>query len=626
MIFHSWFVSLFGLPLVLTVCSSFTVDPFHSHQRPLAPSLLHPSLPSALYSGKFSYEYIPPNPEASPGESDYYNGLRSSYPPDTPAGLRGEAIRSALTTTERCLTWEWSGLHSSGVLQIEGQGTRDFLQNKLTGTFVGDAVKHFQEACMLDSKGWLVDWLRVSLQDDGQRAWILTSPGHATSELLQRLDPFVFPMDQITLTNFDFQSKNNVFAFSLASTQWEHVRLTMERLQQSTKLLPPTIVPSKMFPTDASDFCLLKISDTVQMLVVPSVGLPSVACVGYSFVFFGSSEGVTIGQRLYQHLIQEDNLEGPVEVGPRELETLRVQAGQPGYGHEYGRAVVALQDRSSAIEDKKKNMIKTSPLELHWKTMLDLEKGCYLGQEGIASVLKNPRGPARQLYSVVFHDDFNLYETQSRGDQSTVDNLTFLPRPGQKLFALGSNEQLMVGMLTSVGEAGGTGNRNTVALALIKRADSIQKQMKELDLSIERTDNEAEVTLSSGMIQPPPLDPLDGLEVIVEGTFTVGVLKSIPSRRLKRNANMFDDSIVVDGVGYQASPIASRSVMNDNSAAVQINGGGANFISEEESQKEIEKAEAEAKAAAAEAKRKAEKLEMLKRRAEEAMAKRKQKQ
>jgi hypothetical protein len=239
-----------------------------------------------------------------------------------------------------------------------------------------------------------------------------------------------------------------------------------------------------------------------------------------------------------------------------------------------------------------------------------------LGQEGIASIIKNPRGPPRQLYSVVFHDDFNMYESQTQGDNTGVENLTTIPLPGQKLFALGSNEKILVGTLTSVGEAGGTGSRETVALALIRRADSIQKQMKEMDLAIERNFAESDVTMSSGIIQPPPLDPLVGLEVIVEGTFTIGVLMSIPSRRLQRDANMFDDKISVYGL---ESPRFSVKV--DATETFEE----LDATSTEETKKKIEKAEAEAKAAAIEAQRKAEKLELLKRRAEEAMARRNKK-
>jgi hypothetical protein len=228
------------------------------------------------------------------------------------------------------------------------------------------------------------------------------------------------------------------------------------------------------------------------------------------------------------------------------------------------------------------------------------------------------------LYAVLFQDDFNVYESQSRGDKSNVENLTTLPQPGQNIFALGSNEQLLVGTLTSVGEAGGTGNPTTVALALVKRADSLQKQMKELDLEIPRdakTFLDSDVASGSGMVQPPPMDPLDGLEVVVEGTFTVGILRSVPSRRLRRNSNMFDDSIKVEGLPDMDLRLEANTAIGTSSSDGDLD----DQATLEQIQAEAAKAAAEAEAAAAEAKRKAEKMEMLKKRAEEAMAKRKQK-
>ncbi|KAL3920634.1 MAG: hypothetical protein SGARI_006897, partial [Bacillariaceae sp.] len=134
----------------------------------------------------FEFASTTPNPDVSPGTSEYYESLRSSYPPDTPAGLRGEAIRSALVTTERCLVWclQDDFGDGDGVLHVEGKGTLDFLHNKLTADFVtpittnNNIVLDFQEACLLDAKGRLVDWLRVSTQSGGNnpQAWILTSP------------------------------------------------------------------------------------------------------------------------------------------------------------------------------------------------------------------------------------------------------------------------------------------------------------------------------------------------------------------------------------------------------------------------------------------------------------------
>jgi folate-binding Fe-S cluster repair protein YgfZ len=614
----------------------------------VSPQRLSPwsSSSSSLSSTDFDYEYIPPNPDVSPGPpAAYFEELATSYPAGTPAGLRGEAIRSALLS-HRCIGWDLSAglLSMGGVLQIRGRGTLAFLNNKLTQQFGGknanaqaaaaEISNSFQEACLLDAKGRLVDWLRVAvIRPD--LAYVLTSPGHSSQDLLKRLDPFVFPLDEVELSCYNSEGDRpaSCFTYTLMSTQFQDIQKV---IKEQASL--PLSTSSMVFP-GTQQSVVWSINDGVQILVVPSTGLPPVAGVGYTFVFFGSNGEMAtqLGRQTWQRLISELNSQGPIEVGAREYETLRIEAGQPAYGLEFGRALTAtLSPSSDDVADSsskagKENIIKTSPLELHWKSTLNLDKGCYLGQEGIASVLKNPRGPPRTLYSVVFDDDFNTYETQSRGDSSDIENLTVLPRPGQTLYALGSNEKLMVGSLTSVGEAGGTGDRETVALALVKRADSIQKQMKEMELEISRDMNDFfDINAGSGMIQPPPMDPLDGLEVIVEGTFTVGVLKCIPSRRgIRRDGNMFDDKVTVEGFGEE-DPIlvktTARAFQEEAGSTATLPSSVAELDDSatlEEIQAEAAKAAAEAEAAASEAKRKAEKLEMLKKRAEEAMARRK---
>jgi hypothetical protein len=193
--------------------------------------------------------------------------------------------------------------------------------------------------------------------------------------------------------------------------------------------------------------------------------------------------------------------------------------------------------------------------------------------------------------------------------------LTTPPKPGQSLYALGSNEQLSVGTLTSVAEADGTGEPCTVALAVVRRADSIMRQMKNLDLQIPRdTQDFVDIDEASGMIEPPPLDPLDGLEVIVGGTFTVGKLRMIPSRRFRKGRNMFDDKVVVEELEGSEELIVVKPTKESSDEADL-----------EEIQAEAEKAKAEAEEALAKANRKVEKMEMLKKRAEEAMARRKNK-
>lgn len=537
----------------------------------------------------FEYEYLPPNPDAPPNETPSI--LASSYPKDTPAGLRGEAVRSALKST-RCIGWELTSdehLSSGGILQIKGQGMRDFLNNKLTQNFAKSMDSTYQEACLLDGKGRVVDRLKVSIVDE-ETALILTSPGHSSRDLLERLEPFVFPLDRIEITNME-----DALIFSLASIQWKDIENAIQ-----TDPVVNQKSDSFRFPTRA-DQCTVWDWDGkgTKVLVIPSVGLPSQVCVGFTFVFYGNSErSRPAGINVWKHLTGESNSEGPIGIGALEYETLRIQAGVPAYGREIGKSA------------------KTSPFELHWQDTINMDKGCYLGQEGIASIAKNPRGPPRTLYSVIFEDDSNTYETQSRGDRSKVENLTKPPKPGDTLFALGSNQELTVGTITSVAEANGTGDRCIVALALVRRADSILKQMKDLELEIYREPQEfLDVDPASGMIQPPPLDPLDGLEVIVGGSFTTGQLKMVPSRGLREGLNIFDEQILVEDY-FEQTPSLRQSVSSSSSK------DGDDDIAK--IQADAAKAVEEAEAAAAETRRKAEKMEALKKRAEEAMARRKQ--
>jgi hypothetical protein len=159
----------------------------------------------------------------------------------------------------------------------------------------------------------------------------------------------------------------------------------------------------------------------------------------------------------------------------------------------------------------------------------------------------------------------------------------------------------------------------------------------------------------SGIIQPPPLDPLDGLEVIVGGTFTVGRLRMVASRRLRAGLNMFvdeDPSYISNRDDDDDDDYDSDDGFLDVTRLPMTDGGKAlieaDFAAQREAEELVEddeqednddkdeaeytkameeaaKAEEEAATAASEAKRKVEKMEMLRKRAEEALAKRKQK-
>jgi len=595
-------------------------------------------------AGSLDYEYIPPDTSTSDAAASgtFATNLESSYPEGTPAGLRGEALHSALRS--HCVGWNLAGTPlEHGVVQVTGRGTLDFVNTKLTtqipktpskqrqqlkeqgeGVNSDDYYHHYKEACLLTARGRLVDRIGVATASSAEenaetttKVYMLTSPGHSSQALFDRLDPFIFPLDQVQLRCYH---EDECTIFSLAATDLQLIQTCFDQLivprlglnQNHQSLLPK------------SDQCLQipLPGQQASLLIVPNSGLPSHAGAGYTFCFLDDPDGV--GAQIWRHLSSDDCPAGPVVAGALEFETLRIEAGQVAYGKEM----------TGSLEKNREADVATpaSPLELHLEATIDFEKGCYLGQEGIASILKNPRGPPRTLYHVVFDDEFNVYDqhppSQGEGKEASTPskkrdrniNRTRIPVPGDQLFVLGSNETIAVGQITSVAEPAGTGEPETLALALVRRADSIRKQMQTMDLQMPSPPSAAAVAKESddgsGIIAPPPLDPLDGLEVIVGGTYTVGRLRMVPSRRKEPNAfggvvPEFVKNLPGEEMQNDIIDVSSRPIKDDSQQKLQ--------------EEKLAKSKSEAAAAAAEAKRKAEKMEELRKRAEEAMARRKNK-
>jgi hypothetical protein len=275
--------------------------------------------------------------------------------------------------------------------------------------------------------------------------------------------------------------------------------------------------------------------------------------------------------------------------------------------------------------------------------LIDVNKGCYQGQEQIAAILKNKRGAPRTLYSVSFSDDDNFYDESSSEyeDYSKVrlENQTKPPKVGDALYVLGSNEQIYVGRITSVAERSGTSRPETVAMALVRRFDSIIKKMDNMDLdtnfdqNISELENEYDDVYEmpeidgSGILPPPSLDPLGGLEVCIGGTYTRGLLKVVNWRRLSNWQNLFEKELsnaLIDNSDQSgASSVMGYIPQNrdldygdrDGDRENSANRSKEMVTTDEEIKRAIEDAEAAAKlaeAAVAEAKRKAERIESLK--------------
>ena len=134
-------------------------------------------------------------------------------------------------------------------------------------------------------------------------------------------------------------------------------------------------------------------------------------------------------------------------------------------------------------------------------------------------------------------------------------------------------------------------------------------------------------TGGSGIIYPPPIDPLDGLEVVCGGgSFTRGILRVVPYRRLKKGQQLFETELWAPHENESAGGVFGTIPQE----AVDV---GAMYeqeiiVDDRSDMDELQQFDEAIEAAAeeeAEAKRKAEKLKMLKARAEAAIEARKQK-
>jgi folate-binding Fe-S cluster repair protein YgfZ len=583
---------------------------------------------------EYEYDYIPPNQGSRP----FVPTLPSVFDVSvTPAGMRGEAVRSALRSG-RCICFDLGDSpFQQGWIKLEGKGVMDFLSNKMTQSFDGRSC--YKEACLLTAKGRVIDLLGVAVLSS-ECAYLLTSPGHKGKALFDRLDPLIFPMDQIKLKDCSKSSR----IITLASTKTKHAQAAIEKY-----VLPLCNLGKEVkFPEKDNNCIQWKLESDVTLTLLSTVNLPRTAASGFTLVI---ENDAALSQMIRNNLVGEGSPEGPIEIGALEYDTLRIEAGMPLFGYEITGS------------DKDAEVTPAGPLELHLDKLIDKDKGCYLGQEGVASVLKNSRGPPRLLYQVIFDYEGNVFDSESQGDKGNIENLTQLPVAGAELFVLGSQNEILVGTLTSIAEPSGTGDPNMVGLVLARRPDSILKAMRERGLEIDRNVgkdpfendplwNGGNVDVSA-MVPPPPMDPLDGLEVVVKDSFTVGILRSVPTRRYPLGQNMFEDIVIYDAVEPGQGEVEINRIQKrwspEMEAAIdalfekqqerpEISVGDVDpeleetgLMSEAEqaeldlAMEEAATAQAAAEAAAAEAKRKADKIEMLKKRAEEAIARRKAK-
>ena len=432
--------------------------------------------------------------------------LSSAYDRNLPAALVGEAVRSALRsdrgvcfdfTTDR---YSDSALRTSSrltsVVKIEGKGTASFINAKFSqsipnvGTLGdkggGGALQlssttallrkgHAFETAYLTSKGRIIDKLLVlsfPLSDENPHAnaFLITSPGNSGSTLYHELSPLVFPMDKVSLTDCASETSSVI---TLACSSIKDAKTSFKNNVLKLFMGDDSYHEEFEFPSDGvcHHYRVRRNSGAMTDVYMMQYSfLSSDICHGYTLLVQESSNtGIrtnALADAIWENLTDENNDRGPVGVGSLEFDTLRVEAGLPGYGNEMtgdgpkkgGPETVSIDDTYYA---------KSNPLELHLQRLINTEKGCYQGQEGIASLLKNPRGCPRHLYQAIFYDSENDFNGDTAGfgllstdndelmdfqrmkkKAAKLTNGTRQPRPGDDIYVLGSNDSIQVGKIS----------------------------------------------------------------------------------------------------------------------------------------------------------------------------------
>jgi hypothetical protein len=223
-----------------------------------------------------------------------------------------------------------------------------------------------------------------------------------------------------------------------------------------------------------------------------------------------------------------------------------------------------------------------------------------------------------------------------------------------------------------VAEPNGNGDAKTIALALARRPGPILSAIRERGLELPRwwedvadddrreedfddaDDDRGAAARSggianerggSGIMRPPPLDPLHNLEVVIGGSYTVGRLVSVPGRRYDGGKSSRGSGAVAPLLDYETrgevvaggdgdgpagyfrydfrdgeipvegaatgDPSTVGSVPRTAARDVDGDGGEVDELLAE-AERDFAKAAAQAEVAAAEAKRKEEKMKMCK--------------
>jgi folate-binding Fe-S cluster repair protein YgfZ len=353
-----------------------------------------------------------------------YDDLSSAYDMNLPPSMVGEAVRAALRSDRGiCFDFSTNQYSDNGpdgrlvsVVKIHGKGTRSFLNAKFSQSVpkqsvgVSTSLQSLElirsglafETGYLTSKGRIIDRILAlaflnESEDGTDEAFLITSPGNNASNLYNELDKFVFPMDQVTLTDCSSSSQHDVTSvITLACAKLSHAQTSFNN--NVVELLGGE---NAQFQFPSRGVCNHYRTKNADVYILEHTFLSTDVCHGYTLVIQGDG---SLSNQIWRHMTDEQNDKGPVGVGSLEYETLRIEAGIPGYGYEMSgdgpkkkQSPTDIDSTNVADNNEEAYFSKANPLELHLQYLVDTEKGCYQGQEGVASMMKNARGSPRIL-------------------------------------------------------------------------------------------------------------------------------------------------------------------------------------------------------------------------------------
>jgi hypothetical protein len=231
---------------------------------------------------------------------------------------------------------------------VSGEGTSGFLNSKLSNSFPnkikGETDKYdingfkilvekgeMKQAGLLSSKGHVIDVLTTCsfATHCGLETYVITSPGHGGSQLFERMNPFIFPLDKVKISDicpFDAPSRSRVLTF-IASENEVARRSLMDSILPVFKNWQLESIFS--FPSRKNGCIRYTLprnnGQSVELVVWEQTVLSTSVSKGYTVLISDKGDEEDLGLEVWDRITAEDNIYGPIAIGPLEYETLRIE-------------------------------------------------------------------------------------------------------------------------------------------------------------------------------------------------------------------------------------------------------------------------------------------------------------